>query len=84
MAKKKTAPAEQPPIIKGARTTRIREGARQHTAVIYIGDAPAVNEVIRFELANGVTYEGTVKDVTTVGEEVLAEFSDGPRPVTTK
>jgi hypothetical protein len=85
---KKTAPAEQEtiaePTITAPRTTRIREGGKQHTALIYTGDKPEIGAVLRFTLANGVTYEGTVKDFTEAGGEVLAEFSDGPRPVAPK
>jgi hypothetical protein len=85
MTKKKApAKAEQSFVIESPRTTRIRQGGRQTTGLIYTGTAPEVGQVLRFALANGVTYEGTVKDFTDAGGEILAEFSDGPRPVTTK
>lgn len=81
---KATAEAEQSFVIESPRTTRIQQGGRQHTALIYTGTAPEIGQVIRFVLANGVQYEGTVKDFTDAGGEVLAEFSDGPRPVASK
>jgi hypothetical protein len=85
MTKKKTpATAEQSFVIESPRTTRIHEGGKQHTALIYRGDAPEVGQVLRFVLANGVTYQGKVKDFTDTDGEILAEFSDGLRPVTTK
>lgn len=79
--KKATAEAEQPIVIESPRTTRIHEGGMKYTALIYTGTAPQIGQMIRFTLDNGVTYEGTVKDFTDAGGEILAEFSDGPRPV---
>lgn len=82
--KKATAKAEQSFTLKSPRTTRLREGGRQTTALIYTGDLPEKGQVLKFTLANGVTYEGTVKDFAETGGEILAEFSDGPTPVATK
>ena len=83
---KTTARADETdvPVIEGARTTRIHDGAIQNTAVIYSGETPEVGQKMRFLLANGVTYEGTCKDFTAADGELLVEFSDGFAPVTTK
>lgn len=83
--KKETAQAEETPfVIESPRTVRIREGGIQHTALVYTGTAPETGRVLTFTLDNGVTYQGTVKDFTDAAGEILAEFSDGPRPVPTK
>jgi len=79
---RKRSKAVRPFAIQSPRTTRIRTGGRQNTALIYTGDTPEIGQVLRFTLANGVTYEGTVKDFTETAGKIFAEFSDGPRVAT--
>jgi len=50
-------------------------------AMIYKGDVPEKGAVMQFLMPNGVTYSGTVADVTEADGEVLVEFTDGILPV---
>ena len=44
------------------------------------GEAPEKGEAIRIILDNGLTYSGTVAEVTEADGEVMVEFTDGIAP----
>lgn len=52
-----------------------------HPVAIYRGEAPEKGEAIRIVLGNGVTYTGTVAEVTEADGEVMIEFVNGIAPV---
>jgi hypothetical protein len=81
---KKTATAEQSPVVEGARLIRVPRGDQNFPAAIYEGETPSAGDKIKIKLDNGVTYAGTVHDATSVDGEVMVEFRDGLTPVAAK
>ncbi|MEX0304098.1 MAG: hypothetical protein AB3N24_16890, partial [Leisingera sp.] len=70
--------------VAGVKLTRLPpvENQPQHPVAFYKGgSAPEPGEILEFTMENGVTYRGTVKEATAAGGEVMAEFTDGLKPV---
>jgi len=70
-----------PEVIEPVRLIKIARGDKNYPAIIYNGEAPQIGETLLMRLDNGVTYTGTVYDMTAVSGEVLVEFTDGISPV---
>jgi hypothetical protein len=67
--------------ITGARIVTMPTKTGTTPAMAYNGKTPKVGDVLQFAMPNGVTYSGTVADVTEAGGEVLVEFTSGLVPV---
>jgi len=76
---KKTSRAKAGPIT-GARIVTMPTPTGTTPAMIYNGDVPEKGDVLQFAMSNGVTYSGTVADVTEAGGKVLVEFTSGLVP----
>ena len=67
--------------ITGAKIVTMPTKTGSTPAMIYKGDVPENGSVMKFTMPNGVTYSGTVADVTEADGEVLVEFKNGILPV---
>ena len=67
--------------ITGAKIVTMPTKTGSTPAMLYKGDVPEKGAVMQFLMPNGVTYSGTVADVTEADGEVLVEFTDGILPV---
>jgi len=68
-------------LITGARIVTMPTPTGSTPAMLYRGRAPNAGDVLDFAMPNGVTYSGTVAEVTETDGEVLVEFTNGITPI---
>lgn len=90
MTTKETASAAANPVSASNAPIPVRDvkmhrlpmvaGQKSHPAIEFKGKTPKAGEILEFQLDNGITYRGVVKEAVEAGGEVFAEFA-GPLKV---
>lgn len=81
-APKAVASSSAPILVSGVKMHRLPmvAGQKSHPAIEFKGKAPKAGETLEFQLDNGITYRGVVKEAVEAKGEVFAEFA-GPLKV---